>query len=67
MGPRKYQVADAQVLQEHLQSACGGGNPSHSGQGSGQRPPWGARRAGGQQVEAGEMGEALVEEAGSLI
>ena len=45
----------------------GGGDPSHGGQGSGQRPPWGAPRAGGQQVEAGEMGEALVEEAGSLI
>lgn len=45
----------------------GGGNPSHGGRGSGQWPPWGARRAGGQQVEAGEMGEALVEEAGRLI
>lgn len=45
----------------------GGGNPSHGGQGSGQWPPWGACRAGGQQVEAGKMGEALVEEAGRLI
>ena len=45
----------------------GGGNPSHGGQGSGQWPPWGACRAGGQQVEVGKMGEALVEEAGRLI
>ena len=45
----------------------GGGNPSHGGRGSGQWPPRGACRAGGQQVEAGNMGEALVEEAGRLI